>query len=114
MVLVCDRLQLDGVLFVPAHYHTAAYGRKLMRSLDPVDEARLRALRAVLDRVPLAEATYAMASGRVIDTHTGQPAAWQPRPLVFPVSQRLRERLEAGDYERQVAEAAPRFAFALR
>jgi hypothetical protein len=114
MVLVCDRLQLDGVLFVPAHYHTAAYGRKLMRSLDPADEARLRALRAVLDRLPLAEATHAMESGRVIDTRTGEPAVWEPRPLVFPVSQRLRERLEAGDYERQVAEAAPRFAFALR
>jgi len=114
MVLVCDRLQLDGVLFVPAHYHTAAYGRKLMRSLDPVDEARLRALRAVLDRLPLSEATHAMESGRVIDTHTGDPAVWQPRPLVYPVSQRLRERLEAGDYERQVAEAAPRFGFALR
>jgi acetoin utilization deacetylase AcuC-like enzyme len=114
MVLVCDRLQLDGVLFVPAHYHTAAYGRKLMRSLDPVDEARLRALRAVLDRLPLAEATHAIDSGRVVDARTGEPAAWEPRPLVFPVSQRLRERLEAGDYERQVAEAAPRFAFALR
>lgn len=114
MVLICDRLQLDGVLFVPAHYHTAAYGRKLMRSLDPVDEARLRALRAALDRLPLPEATHAMDSGRVIDAHTGEPVAWQPRPLVFPVSPRLRERLEAEDYERRVAEAAPQFEFALR
>jgi hypothetical protein len=114
LVLVCDRLQLDGLLFVPAHYHTAAHGRKYLRFLDPVDEARLRALQAALNGLPLAEATVAVAAGRVIDAHTGRPFQWQPAPMALPVTDRLRERIQSAEYERQVAEAAPRFVFELR
>ncbi len=113
LVLVCDRLQLDGLLFVPAHYHTARQGRKNLRFLSPDDEALLRTLEKTFAGVPLAEASHGVAEGRVLDARTGQPFAWKPMPMALPVSDRLRERVQGEDYERRVAETAAQLEFRL-
>ncbi|HSF39356.1 MAG TPA: histone deacetylase [Thermoanaerobaculia bacterium] len=114
LVLACDRLQLDGLLFVPAHYHTASQGRKNLRFLDPEDEGVFRALAEPLHGLRLWEATRAIDEKRVVDAATGRPFAWRPMPMVLPVSGRLRARVEGEEYERKVAEAAGRSRFALR
>ncbi len=113
-VLICDRLQLDGLLFVPSHYHIAVHGRKTMRFLSPADEGLYRTLERVLQPLPFAEAAAAVAAGRVVDGATGHPFTWRPAAMVFPVSERLREQVTGEEYERQVAEEAGRHAFALR
>jgi acetoin utilization deacetylase AcuC-like enzyme len=113
LVLACDRLQLDGLLFVPAWYHTASQGKNLC-FLEPEDEGLVRALRRALAGLPLAAASQAVSDGRVIDTATGQPFAWSPRPMVLPVSPRLVERAQGEEHERRAVEAAARHSFALR
>jgi acetoin utilization deacetylase AcuC-like enzyme len=112
-VLACDRLQLDGILFVPSHYHVATQGRKTMRFLDPEDEGLFRAIERALQGLPLAAAAAALSSGRVTGAD-GEPLAWRPAAMVFPVSERMRERLEAGEYERRAAVAAGRHDLALQ
>lgn len=114
LILACDRLQLDGLLFVPAHYHTASQGRKNLRFLNPEDEGVFRALQESFHGLRLWEATAAIEAKRVEDAVTGQPFAWRPMPMVLPVTGRLRERVEGEDYERKVAEAAARSRFVLR
>jgi acetoin utilization deacetylase AcuC-like enzyme len=111
LILACDRLQLDGLVFVPAHYHTASQGRKWLRFLDPHDEGVFRALREALHGLPLSEATRAVDEKQVMDAHTGQPFAWRPSPMVMPVTDRLRALVESEEYERQVKEEAERHAF---
>jgi len=113
-VLICDRLQLDGIVFVPSHFHIAAHGRKTTRFLSPVDEGLYRALEQALRPLPFAEAAAAVAAGRVVDTTTGQPVVWHPAPMVFPVSERLREQVTGEEYERLAAEEAARHAFTVR
>jgi acetoin utilization deacetylase AcuC-like enzyme len=113
LVLACDRLQLDGLLFVPAYFHTAAQGKNL-RFLKPDDEGVVRALRAALDGRPLAEASQAVAEGRVIDQRTGRSFEWTPRPMVLPVTPRLREMVEGEEYEKKAAETAAQQSFAVR
>ena len=113
-VLICDRLQLDGIVFVPSHFHIAAHGRKTTRFLSPIDEGLYRALEQALRPLPFAEAAAAVAAGRVVDTATGQPLVWHPAPMVFPVSERLREQVTGEEYERQAAEEAARHAFVVR
>lgn len=98
MVLVCDRLGLDGIAFVPSHFHLATQGRKFLRFLDPRHEAEVRALDAALRGVPLTRATQLVASGRLRDTATGQPHSWHPMLMVLPVSDRLRHRLDDKPY----------------
>ena len=113
LVLVCDRLQLDGLLFVPSHYHVAFQGRKTMRFLDPAAEALYRALQEPLAGLPLAAAAAAVETGRVLDAATDKPFAWAPVPMVFPVSERLRARVQGEEYERQVAVATAEHALRL-
>jgi acetoin utilization deacetylase AcuC-like enzyme len=114
LVLACDRLQLDGLLVVPAHYHVATHGRKSLRFLNPGDEGLYQALRKTLQGLPLAAAAEALAAGRVIDGATGKPAAWSPTPMVFPVSDKLRELVEGEAYERAVSEEMARHTLTMR
>ena len=105
LVLACERLGLDGMVFAPSHYHLAAQSRRMLRFADPEDEARFRAFREALRGQPLAEATRLADAGQVMDRMTGEPRPWQPAPMVLPVSEELRERLQGKEYERGVQEA---------
>jgi hypothetical protein len=111
--LMCERLELDGVLFVPAHYHLVSQGLRHLAFLDPVDAARFAAYREALAGLPLAQATHAAENGRVVDAKTGQPAHWRPVPMVIPVSKRLRDRLASPSYREEVAAARGRYSFRL-
>ena len=111
LVVVCEAHQLDGVFFVAAHYHVAMQSRRLVRPLQPEDEARLVAMARALEGVPLPEATSLVEAGRLVDAATGQPAEWKPVPTVLPVSERLQALVSGPEYEEAVAAAAPRFAY---
>jgi acetoin utilization deacetylase AcuC-like enzyme len=114
LVAASERLQLDALLWVPAHYHIAVqswYGGG--RFLDPRDEGLFRALAAVFVRVPLSAATLAIDQGRVLDAATGQPFTWHALPMVAPAADRLRQTLDGDDYAREAAAAAARTALRL-
>jgi hypothetical protein len=113
LVVACERLHLDGLVFVPAHYHTAAQGRRILRFLSPGHEGLFRALQAALTPFPLAEASAAVEEGRVVDAATGEALAWPPMLMVLPVAERLKAKLEGEDYEAKAAAAAHR-SFAVR
>lgn len=105
LVLACERLGLDGMVFAPSHYHLAAQSRRMLRFADPQDEGRFRAFREALVGRSLAEATRLADEGRVVDRKTGEPRPWQSAPMVLPVSERLRQRLQGSEYEQAVQEA---------
>ncbi|HTQ78625.1 MAG TPA: hypothetical protein VMM92_01430, partial [Thermoanaerobaculia bacterium] len=107
-VVACERLHLDGLIFVPAHYHTAAQGKRFLHFLSPRDEGLFSALRSALSGLPLAQATAALEGGRVVDESTGQAVHWRPMALILPVSAPLRERLEGREYEAEASLAAAR------
>ena len=106
LIVSCDRLGLDGLLFVPSHFHTAAQGRKYLRFLSPVDEAFMRALEKALAGLPLPEATHAVEQKRVADRRTGRFVAWRSMPMVFPVTDRLQEKISGEEFEKRVAAEA--------
>lgn len=91
----CERLHLDGLAFVPSAYHIAAFGRGRLYFVDAESRAIFAALHELFTGLPLAEATRAVAEGRVSYADTGEPFTWKPAPMVLPVSQRLLEH--AGD-----------------
>ena len=112
LVLLCEQLRLDGVLFTAAHYHIAGQCRRLVRLLDPREEGRMRGLVAALEGLSLAEATAAVAQGRVVDAKTGEPVRWEPAACVVPVSPALKEQVSGAAYEEAASAAAA--AVALR
>ncbi len=92
LVLICDRLGLEGISFVPSHYHMAAQAQEYLAFLDAEDAARYRAFRNAVGHLPLGDATRAVDRGRVIDTgdgEPGEPVTWQPVPMVMAISDRL-------------------------
>ncbi len=113
LVVVCELHHLDGVFFVAAHYHIAMQSRRLVRPLHPAAEARLRAIAAALEGVPLSEGTAAVEQDLVVDVKTGEPVTWEPVATVLPVSQRLVARVSGPDYETAVADESARFAYRL-
>ena len=113
LVVACERMQLDGVLWVPAHYHTAAQGRRTSRFLLPADEGVFRALEPALAGLPLPAAAFAVERGRVVDGATGAPFVWHPMQVVVPASDRLRQRLEGDEYRRLAEAEAAAHAFRL-
>ena len=101
LVMVCERLRLDGLVFVPSHYHLAAQSRQRLSFLDPQAERRYHALARALDGLGLAAASHAVDSGEVVDESSGEPVRWQGSPMILAVSEGLRER------QREMAEESP-------
>lgn len=112
-VVVCETLGLDGIVFEPAHYYTAALGQHHLRFLRPADQARFEALRAVVADLSLAEAERAIAAGQVVNA-AGEPVRCQPAPMVFAVSEPLRRLVSGPGYELARAEERARLDFRAR
>lgn len=78
---VAARLELDGVAFRPAWFHTAYAAGGAFAFADPEVQGRFRALVRDLGHLPLLELTQAVAEGRVrLD---GSPWRWEPEDMVF-------------------------------
>lgn len=103
LIVACERLRLDGLVFVPSQFHVAAYGSSHMRFLNPETQDRFDALLAFFrdHKISFADATQAVADGRVIDQGSGDVVRWRPEPMVLPVSERMTEKA------REVREKAP-------
>jgi acetoin utilization deacetylase AcuC-like enzyme len=92
LALMALRLQLTGVVYRPAHYHTAYAGRHHFSFVDAARQGRFEALIRDLGDMPLLEATRAVDEGRVyLD---GKPYAWEPDEMVLWLREHPEERGE--------------------
>jgi acetoin utilization deacetylase AcuC-like enzyme len=107
MMMVCERLRLDGIVVVPSHYHVAARWHGRMRFLDPVAEGRFRALAELFRDMPLAETCLAVELGRVVDRQTGERIGYRPAAMISPASDAMNRRFDEA-WERE-AEATRRW-----
>ncbi len=96
--VMSESLGLDGVVFVPAHYYTAALGQHRLRFLEPEDQARFEGLREAVSGLNLADADRAIEAGRVVTEPTGEPVRWRPAPMVLAVSDRLKALVQGPSY----------------
>jgi acetoin utilization deacetylase AcuC-like enzyme len=113
LILVCEELEIDGISFIPSHFHLAAKGKKYLWFVDPQDEAWFQAVAEALGELPLKESTLAVAAGRLVDRVSGEPVPWRPMLMVLPTSEDLRRRVRSEDYEREVATARGKYSFRL-
>lgn len=102
LILVCERIGLDGIAFVPSHFHLAVQAHGPLRFAEPLAEARYRAMVAALHALPLGRASEAVDAGRVEDAATDQPARWERSPMVLPVTEALKDRLAGEEFRREV------------
>lgn len=112
LVVICETLGLDGLAFTPGAYYMAVLGRHHMRFLDPDAQGRFLALRSALGGLTLVEAERALAEGHVRDA-AGRPVRWIPTMQVYPVSERLRARVDSPAYDAAVQSACDTARFRL-
>jgi acetoin utilization deacetylase AcuC-like enzyme len=95
------RLDLAGVAFRPAWYHMAYAARRSASFVDPARQGRFEALVRDLRRLPLLEATSALARGKVL--MNGVPYTWEADDMVawaHPERARQQEDLVRRERER--------------
>lgn len=80
LTLMAQRLDLGGVAFAPAHYHTAYVAADRFRFLQPRRQGRFEAMMRDFAGVNLAEVSIAMAAGSV--RLNAEPYAWEPEDMV--------------------------------
>jgi acetoin utilization deacetylase AcuC-like enzyme len=96
LALMAVRLGLGGVVFRPAHYHTAYAARHEFQFVDPERQGRFEALVRDLAGVSLLDATTALAAGKV--RMDGAPYVWEADEMAYW----LRESpAEPGEAERE-------------
>jgi acetoin utilization deacetylase AcuC-like enzyme len=98
LALMALRLGLAGVVFRPAHYHSAYSARHHFTFVDPHRQGRFEALVRDLAHLPLLEATSLVAGGRVL--LDGQPYTWEADEMVYWLRESPEEMGEA-EHERE-------------
>jgi hypothetical protein len=92
LAIMALRLQLTGVVYRPAHYHTAFAGRHHFSFVDAARQGRFEALMRDLRSLSLLDATRAIDQGRVL--LDGKPYAWEPDEMVLWLREHPEERGE--------------------
>ncbi|MCC6747035.1 MAG: histone deacetylase [Deltaproteobacteria bacterium] len=108
-----ERLECDGLMNQPAHYHTALLYSRYMLFLDPEEQGRFEALKRDLAHLPLLEATERVAAGQVLDASTGQVLHWEAGPQVLPLAPRLIAHFARAEYQAAVQAARGRSRYGL-
>jgi hypothetical protein len=104
----------DALVYYPAYYHNAVFYSRLFRFLSPRQEGRMEALRRDLAGLGVAEASWAVEEGRVVedppmgtarDRPGGKVLRWRPAEMVAPQTRVLKAYMKSDDYEAAVAAA---------
>ncbi|MBZ0113323.1 MAG: histone deacetylase [Thermoanaerobaculia bacterium] len=103
LVVISDRLELDGIAFIPSHFHLAAQSHQRLRFLDPRSEAQLRSIEASFPQRSLRELSHDLSRGELVD-ESGNVEQYTPSLMVLPISSTL-ERDFGEAYEREVEQA---------
>ena len=105
LIVACERMDIDGLVFTPTHFHLARMVQPLASFVDPVHQARLAEFLHTVRNLRLVEAARAVEKGNVIDATTGEPALWIPAPMAIPVAHYLKDYYGSAEYEAAVAAA---------
>jgi len=111
LILLCDRLELDGLVFIPSHFHLVRKAGKHLHFLRPEDRLWFEAVEKALRGLPLAKATAIVAEGGLRDRATGDPVLWRTMPMVLAVSESFADRLELEKSEQAKGASAQHLEF---
>lgn len=109
--IMAERLELAGIVNVPAYYNNAYLYQMRSTFLLPEIEGRFHALRRDLEPRPLAEASWAVQWECVVDRETGDPFVWQAHELCHGLIRRVRRYFKSRWYKERRAEAFHRHRF---
>jgi hypothetical protein len=104
LIALARSMDLEGIVNHPNYFHNAWLYRKGFRFYDPANQARMQALHRDLTGLPLAEIAWAIELGCVRALSTGRWFRWESGLQIFPISPRMKERINSENHRRQTAE----------
>jgi len=98
LVQMALRLGRQGLMNRPQHYHNAKFYHEMFKFLDPVREGRLIALIRDTEDGNLADVSWAVYHGCLLDAATGETVPWEGGILICPLSNPLRRYFASRAY----------------
>lgn len=98
MYLVAREVIKDGFLDVPDHMHGAIMYSRRFKFFNPAHEAILQAIKRDLKKYSLADISWGMLTGTIIDEEKGTPQVYDPSEQIFYVSNRMRDYFHSKKY----------------
>ena len=111
LIVICDRLELDGIVFIPSHYHLVIKALHHLHFLHAEDRRWFEAVRTAVGDLSLLEATQVVAADRIGDRRDGSRIGWRAMPLVLPISESFSDRVERNEADSSSQPQARRFDF---
>jgi hypothetical protein len=102
LVHLAKQHHLAGVLNFPEFFHNAYLYLEHFYYCNPQLKGLVLALRRDLIELSLAELSWAIYLGCVIDANTGQTYEWQADALVLPLEEKMKKYFHDEDYEQAV------------
>ncbi len=93
LVTVAREMKLDGLGFRSSHYYIAALAHRHLRFVDPRRKGEFAVIQRATEHLSLAEASRAVAEGRIEDLATSTPIEWVDVAMVVPLSDALRRSI---------------------
>ncbi|MDQ7052678.1 MAG: hypothetical protein Q9P14_07250 [candidate division KSB1 bacterium] len=97
---LCRLHGLAGILNFPEYFHNAYFYRSYFRFYNPAKEANLYALARDLSRLTIAEMSWAIELGCVIDLSTNGPFEWTSDVQILPLDPEIRSFFESSAYQK--------------
>jgi len=91
----------DGLVNFPEYFHNALFYSEVFRFLSPARQGRFEALARDLASLGVAQASWALEEGRVVQDPGGGPVAWEPGEMAAPLTPRLEAYLTSTEYRHQ-------------
>jgi len=99
--MVCNRLQLDGIVELPERLHNAALYFKRFRFLDPEMQGILTAILRDTQKHSLTELAWGMEIGALVHQETRKTYRWIAKEQVLPRAGPIRSYFKSQAYRDQ-------------
>ncbi len=104
LIQAARRLNLEGLVNRPAHFHNAFAARHHFHFVDPQTQGRFLAMLGLLNHEPLAWASAQIEQGHLRNA-VGEVVRWEPGEFVCPTGEALQLYLESKDYQKALRSA---------
>lgn len=107
------RLNTDGLLNIPEHYHNAYFYSSVFKYFNPETEGHFRAIIRDLKHIGLNKSAWAIERNCLIEKNSGKNWKWFADEQIFPVSKNLLEYFNSDKYKIKEKEAYNAVSFCL-
>lgn len=114
LVHLAQQDRCSGVLNFPEFFHNAYIYLEDFRYCNPQLKGIVLALRRDLHFLSLAELSWAVYLGCVIDANTGKNYAWEADALVLPLEKKVKQFFSRPEYEQTVFQTMATEKFVLQ